>query len=122
MTGCVFCERGLFRPGMQLGSGESRNVKHAVPEPPKFLVERFYSYTSLLMKITTYPLTPTDSLCCAPFIVLDIVTLAGRAYTYLISLYIYTLHPISIEHNEDPYYPRHYRFPHFRYFLVGCAN
>jgi len=64
---------------MQLGSGESRNVKHAVPELPSFLVERLYLYTSLLMKVTTYPLTPTDSLCCAPFIVLDIVTLAGRA-------------------------------------------
>jgi hypothetical protein len=74
------------------------------------------------MGVTTYPSNPTDSLCCAPFIVLDIVTLAGRAYTYLISLYINTLNPIFIEHNEDPYYPRHYRFSYIRYFLVGCAD
>jgi hypothetical protein len=107
---------------VQLGSGESCNVKRAVSEFPNLYVGRFYSYTTFLMKATTYPLEPTDSLCCAPFIVLDIVTLAGRAYTYLIPLYIYNLNPISIEHHEDPNHPRHHRFPYIRYFLVGCAN
>lgn len=111
-----------FRPDYRLGSGLNTYLKHAVSDSLEIqcsaillIYQPYHDFCDLTF------LNHTESLCCAPFIVLDIVTLAGRAYTSL-PFSTSNIYTDIAHHDEDPHYPRYYRFSYLRYFFVGCAD